>query len=980
MIESGDGAKKSPEQLAEQERLKNLTFKDFDDGIYITDEKGEKVQKISAETHPAEYQEWENRITSALGFGTKAERDAALAEARRLPDHIIKKTQDALMDQVRDKVFEDEKVKENLIEKIKDLKTDDDSLAIGRDLMKIPDSPESIQRQGRREHVPQRSSAVEKAQRRMIDGLNERYEKLKQEKKPMSAEERDAFEERIGAAENINELNTIFNELRRYPHKTAEEILRAQDRAEAKQSAQPLRATPPDEEKKNTVAPVEKKIEGLTEAERQELARFRALSPEELFKVTPEQQRHIEALVKKARGGAAVSAEGETRPSGVADAVKGERSRRPERREERRKRKEAKSAEKLAEEEAAARAKGPGISYDAPVGRKTVERLADGTIKVGGQDVSTSLQPPQTFEETPAEAWESTATQPKAELEEKVSRFRRGRLRGGRRITREAVRPQEDGLTGLERDENGEGVHDAAAPLLEPPTGEPPPVSVEEGIRQAREALRDTEEAARKSRESNVVIHGSSESGEGAERVYNVDYSVGGERKRESFNADEVDAFRQALGEAVSGKEAMEGFVRRNLGLPPLEIGGTEHAKADKALTPHISVEHARILREDAQRRRAKAERSVFRRVLDAVKGEDKQLGPLDFFFTKRRDSESFVATPRPEVVEGLRQHPDTNTPLGMYWRATADAEAIQQREIYEREYTRFFDDVNWERVPRNMVIATAIAIPISVGVTAYFALAPVTIVGSLAAAATGALSKTAIQEFLKRNNARGQFIAPWFMAMLTGGLVGFGTKLGASQVEQLFTGPSKISAVPPVDQPTVKAPKTFTPQPDAVQPQPPVQPRIISPESVTPPPTPPAPTEVTPQGFRLRPEYTVGSNDIVGRTGLDGYIKTQILNAPSFRGLSGVARDQFIEAARAVLTDPQFAERFGGRIIRGADGLDLAFGQGDVINGRFMGNRQFLSELANELRSGRYRVLENAMSGRGGIRSIITQLSNMAR
>ena len=254
----------------ERNRLNELQFRDFDDGIYIVNEAGEKIEKISPETHPAEFQEWQDRVTSALGLGTKEERDAINASSDTLSDRTKRNSQNNLRDQIQHKNFTDLKIRQEILDDIEKINTEDDVLAIGRRLMEIPDLPQTP---GDTVRESRQSRGLERAQQRILDQLEDRFETLRRTENPMSIEAREAFKERIAAVENTTQLQSIFNEIRRYPQKTAEQTLREQDHAARRRPR--ASSTEGSTRRSSEAAPAKESSDGLTEEERARLKEMR---------------------------------------------------------------------------------------------------------------------------------------------------------------------------------------------------------------------------------------------------------------------------------------------------------------------------------------------------------------------------------------------------------------------------------------------------------------------------------------------------------------------------------------------------------------------------------------------------------------------------------------------------------------------------------------------------------------------------------
>lgn len=217
-----------------------------------------------------------------------------------------------------------------------------------------------------------------------------------------------------------------------------------------------------------------------------------------------------------------------------------------------------------------------------------------------------------------------------------------------------------------------------------------------------------------------------------------------------------------------------------------------------------------------------------------------------------------------------------------------------------------------------------------------------------LAGAAMGTGTREMSKKYFEQNNYK----YPSIYSTLLGLAVGLGTTAITDRIFDAFTSSPKAPQTP------------LSPTQQPVQP-------------------PSAPSNLFPW---LSSPYTVGSGDAVARFGLDGFLNTKVLCTPLFQSLNltDLGHDQLIEAYRAVFVhNPQFSDFFtgsSGRIINGADGLDLMFRRGDVIDPRILRDMDFLNALRDEITSGKYsglgyRELVGNLGGPNGVASFISKL-----
>jgi|GEM_PF-3363473 len=351
---------------------------------------------------------------------------------------------------------------------------------------------------------------------------------------------------------------------------------------------------------------------------------------------------------------------------------------------------------------------------------------------------------------------------------------------------------------------------------------------------------------------------------------------------------------------------------------------------------------------------------------------KDKRAG-LYSLIQGRRGTRNAPLSLSPEALQGLREnHP--RSPDGIRWKALASREVEIQREAYAKGYTRFFARRNFEGAGNAVVMGASAALLAA----AFFSAG---ILAPVAGGAIAGLTSTHMRNYLRNNDAHGAKVAP----VLLGILLGYGTTYGAQAInlDQLISAPSdttptlKPQEIPPgPDAPKVpnyggegfEAPESF-PQPKTMIPGIPDSSIVTS-----------VPPEAVPSpGWEFPKEYTVNAGDAASRNGLDGFMKSNLLNSPYFQrlGLSELARNQFIEAVRDVLTGfPELADKFGTPIVQGADGLDLRFIDNRTLNTSVWKDPLFLSALKDNLQSGNFRLLENALSGKGGTSGLIRQLA----
>jgi hypothetical protein len=123
---------------------------------------------------------------------------------------------------------------------------------------------------------------------------------------------------------------------------------------------------------------------------------------------------------------------------------------------------------------------------------------------------------------------------------------------------------------------------------------------------------------------------------------------------------------------------------------------------------------------------------------------------------------------------------------------------------------------------------------------------------------------------------------------------------------------------------------------------------------------------------------FPVESGSLADKKGLDGWLEqTNALSKGWLKQLDPQSRLQIVEALRETITSTNngaYAEQITGargRIIAGADGLDLQINSGDILDSRVTNSVGFKKDLARVIASN-YSHLAASMGGPDGIASTL--------